>query len=138
MSTPNDGSDKQRAALWKTSRYQRSEDRMTCPPASIAYLEDLQLDPSQTVLLVGNVSQHGLGIYTTVAFEPGHILTVHLEPLKPTRQGIRYQVMHCTDQAIGDWYVGCKIADKALSQEEVDLCTAATAMAFHCDNVEEF
>jgi hypothetical protein len=86
----------------------------SCRPLSARRSED-----AWCLAQVRDVSLGGIGLVLPRSFEPGVILTIDLPRTSPSFSPLLLaRVVHATEQAPGEWIVGCEFANQ-LSPEDL-------------------
>jgi len=102
-----------------SGRNQRATVRYRCPPASAGrvYLaEDVEFQRAW----LHNLSASGIGLLLAKPLEHGLFLTIVLKsPNSNKKYELPAHAVHSTQQAAGDWLVGCQFV-YSLSDEDLD------------------
>ncbi len=95
----------------------RREPRYKCPLACIGYSH---YENRKEMIWFANFSIHGMGFYSTKPFPVETPLQIEMVVSGIDKESVRATVVHSTQQANGDWLIGC-IWEIPLTQEKLEL-----------------
>lgn len=106
---------------------QRREPRYRCPLATSARMTRMDTATPEEMIWLANMSRHGLSFIRTQPLESGIPVVISIPSPSQSCQPLRATVAHATQQANGDWVIGCELLqplnddllDSYLNQDDV-------------------